>query len=128
MTMVSISLNGLFLKKPTLLCTDMHPKVHYISAFFYLTDTCRCDFQWCVMARTINLKDPPQTWSSCSVAAFSRVSDNLARCLHNIPHPDDILGAPVCGDGIVQGDEVCDCGSPQVCVSESQKTVCRHVH
>ena len=49
-------------------------------------------------------------------SAFSRVSNNLARCLHNTPHPDDILGAPVCGDGIVQGDEVCDCGAAQVCV------------
>ena len=72
------------------------------------------------MARTISINNPPQTWSSCSVStinsAFSRVSDNLARCLHNRPHPDDILGAPVCGDGILQGDEMCDCGSPQVCV------------
>ena len=51
-------------------------------------------------------------------SAFSRASDNLAMCLHNIPHPDNILGAPVCGDGIVEGDEVCDCGGPQVGVSE----------
>ena len=51
-------------------------------------------------------------------SSFSRVLDNLARCLHNIPHPDDILEVTICGDGIVQGDEVCDCGGPQVCISE----------
>ena len=74
------------------------------------------------MARSFNISNPPQTWSSCSVAAinsvFSRVSNSLAWCLHNIPHPDNILGDAVCGDGIVQGDEVCDCGGPQVGISE----------
>ena len=58
-------------------------------------------------------------------SAFSRTSGNLARCLHNIPSPDSILGTPVCGDGIIQGNEVCDCGYPQVCVSESQKILYR---
>ena len=56
-------------------------------------------------------------------SSFSRVSNNLARCLHNTPHPDSILGAPVCGDGIVQRDEVCDCGGPQVCVSELKYSI-----
>ena len=83
------------------------------------------------MAENINERDPPQTWSSCSVAAinsaFSRATGNLARCLHNIPSPDSILGTPVCGDGILQGDEMCDCGYPQVCVSESQKTLYKDI-
>ena len=54
------------------------------------------------------------------MAAFSRVSDSLAKCLHNTPNLDDILGAPVCGDGIVQRDEVCDCGGPQVRIRKSE--------
>ena len=72
------------------------------------------------MAAIINTYNPPDSWSTCSVnkinEVFSRLSNNLARCLHNTP--DDILGDPVCGDGIVQDDEVCDCGSPQVSVQD----------
>ena len=44
--------------------------------------------------------------------ALTRASNNLARCLHNVPEDPD--GIPVCGDYIIQGEEECDCGSPQV--------------
>ena len=65
------------------------------------------------MEAVINTNNPPQTWSSCSVDTINRVFDNnLARCLHNMPN--DTLVDPECGDGIVQGDEVCDCGTVQV--------------
>ena len=56
-------------------------------------------------------------------SAFSRVSNNLARCLYNTPSPDTILGSSMCGDGIVQGDEVCDCGQPQVCVYRDDTSI-----
>ena len=68
------------------------------------------------MAAVINTAFPPELWSSCSEATLNdvltRPLNNLGRCLHNVPV--DTLGDPVCGDGIVQGDEVCDCGTPQV--------------
>ena len=68
------------------------------------------------MSALIYLNDPAQTWSSCSAdtlnSVISRTENNLARCLHNTP--DNILGSAVCGDGIVQGDELCDCGDPEV--------------
>ena len=68
------------------------------------------------MSAVVNLNDPAQTWSSCSVdtlnSVISRTENNLARCLQNTP--SNTLGSPMCGDGIVQGDEQCDCGDPQV--------------
>ena len=58
---------------------------------------------------------PPTRWSSCSEddlnTGFStRMTD---RCLTDIP--TTMVGDPECGNGIREGDEVCDCGSAQEC-------------
>ena len=56
---------------------------------------------------------PPTRWSSCSVSDLNDGFDlrNLDRCLDN--EPIMTVGDPVCGNGIQEGDEVCDCGSPE---------------
>ena len=57
---------------------------------------------------------PPMEWSSCSrqqiAQGFSQ--DNLNSCLDN--EPQVTVGDPVCGNGIRERDEICDCGTLQV--------------
>ena len=55
---------------------------------------------------------PPTNWSSCSVSDLNAGFDRgLGRCLTN--EPTVTVGDPVCGNGIREGDEVCDCGSSE---------------
>ena len=68
----------------------------------------------CIMAASSG-RLPPVQWSSCSrdfIATGFR-EDNLNSCLGNAPLVT--VGDPTCGNGIREGDEICDCGSPEVC-------------
>ena len=60
----------------------------------------------------------PNQWSSCSVNNLnegfnSRIS--LSRCLGN--EPTMTVGDPVCGNGIQEENEACDCGSQSECTN-----------
>ena len=56
----------------------------------------------------------PTVWSSCSrsdiVNGFAQ--DNLNSCLDN--EPLVTVADPMCGNGIREGEEICDCGLPAV--------------
>ena len=69
----------------------------------------------CVMSAVSGFPSAEQ-WSSCSVNqlenSLTRVFNNLGRCLGN--EPPTTVGDPVCGNGIREGDEVCDCGTSEV--------------
>ena len=87
-------------------------------SFFYImyTASCNCPdgLGYCIM--TAVSRSVPTKWSQCSKDQLNRgfVDYNLDRCLFNIPHTS--VGGQTCGDGILEGDEECDCGGVSVSV------------
>ncbi len=58
--------------------------------------------------------NPPTQFSSCSLSDFNTlVSRGGDSCLFNTPTTK--VGDLVCGNGIREGNEICDCGSPAEC-------------
>lgn len=77
--------------------------------------TCEDPTGTCIMAAISTSGSEPDTWSSCS-EDFLNVgfnTHNLNSCLGN--QPTTMVGDPVCGNGLREGDEVCDCGSASEC-------------
>jgi len=55
----------------------------------------------------------PFLFSNCSRDTLNAVlSDGGGTCLYDIP--DIVYKGPVCGNGIRERNEICDCGSRQV--------------
>lgn len=55
-----------------------------------------------------------KTFSSCSLSDFKNFISNMgARCLQNKPQMQKTL-VSICGNGRVEGNEVCDCGTEEV--------------
>ncbi|EDV20169.1 uncharacterized protein TRIADDRAFT_61393 [Trichoplax adhaerens] len=81
---------------------------------------CSCTFQpanatSCIMAAMVS-QPYAQTFSNCSVAEMkSGLSQGLGSCLWNIP--TKLFTNPICGNGIRETGEECDCGSPAECTS-----------
>ncbi len=74
---------------------------------------CNCPDNICIMAAT-SASMSPVHFSDCSASDLSMISGQLS-CLHNVPTVS--RAGPRCGNGIVEDNETCDCGEPDVCTN-----------
>lgn len=98
------------------MCVSQHSCAIHAPGF---SCNCRDGLSKCIMA-AVSGPDQPTSWSQCSVDQLNEgfTSFSLNRCLMN--EPTMVVGDPACGDGILEGDEVCDCGSPEVSTGDAQ--------
>eukprot|EP00731_Ephydatia_muelleri_P013616 Em0007g926a len=79
------------------------------------TDSCICATSTsCIMSAVLS-NTPPTRWSSCSTSYLNTglTTTSIGSCLGNVPTMS--AGSPICGNGIREGNETCDCGTVQEC-------------
>ncbi|NP_001164053.1 disintegrin and metalloproteinase domain-containing protein 32 precursor [Rattus norvegicus] len=82
-------------------------------------EKCHCSEKVCIMNPRAMQYTGVKTFSNCSSNDFERFKLNEgAKCLQNKPEMQRSPRA-VCGNGKVEGDEICDCGSQQQCGANS---------
>uniref|UniRef100_A0A2K5CV88 ADAM metallopeptidase domain 32 n=1 Tax=Aotus nancymaae TaxID=37293 RepID=A0A2K5CV88_AOTNA len=76
---------------------------------------CQCSESICIMNPEAMQSNGVKTFSSCSLRNFQNFISNMgAKCLQNKPQMQGVR-RPVCGNGRLEGNEVCDCGTEAQC-------------
>ncbi|CAH6787298.1 disintegrin and metalloproteinase domain-containing protein 29 [Phodopus roborovskii] len=78
-------------------------------------ETCKCRYKKCIM----DISNPPiPKFSNCSYDSFWTYTVNKASCLLENMYTKDIFNLRHCGNGIVEDEEQCDCGSLRHCAKD----------
>uniref|UniRef100_A0A8C3YEF1 ADAM metallopeptidase domain 32 n=1 Tax=Catagonus wagneri TaxID=51154 RepID=A0A8C3YEF1_9CETA len=80
---------------------------------------CRCSGAICIMNPKAMQSSGVKTFSSCSLSDFENFISNVGvQCLQNKPQMQR-APASICGNGRVERNEMCDCGTEEQCGSDS---------
>uniref|UniRef100_A0A8D2KQI8 ADAM metallopeptidase domain 32 n=1 Tax=Urocitellus parryii TaxID=9999 RepID=A0A8D2KQI8_UROPR len=76
---------------------------------------CQCSEAICAMNLEAMQTTGVKSFSNCSIRAFRNFIESIgAKCLQNKPLMQ-VNPRPVCGNGKVEGNEACDCGTEEQC-------------
>ncbi|KAM9194451.1 disintegrin and metalloproteinase domain-containing protein 18 [Dugong dugon] len=80
-------------------------------------DKCSCPRATCIMNRQAPHSSGIKIFSNCSMHDYTHfVSKFEPKCLQNLLHLQPLYkNQPVCGNGILEPNEECDCGSEEEC-------------
>lgn len=68
-----------------------------------------------VIKNNIMLSRGSRNFSTCSADDFENfILNGGGNCLRNPPKTSNVYKEPVCGNNVVDNNEECDCGKPQV--------------